>query len=81
MPVQTGDAWRVAIWIELNTRMRLSEFARSALKPIKPMSPAQYRIHSKKRQVDQARDALKREREFQKRHRELEKQWQSQRRG
>jgi hypothetical protein len=59
--------------------MRLFEFASSTLKPIKPMTPAQHRVYSKKRQVDQARDALKREREFQKRHTELERQWKAQR--
>lgn len=57
--------------------MRFYEF--STVKPIKPMPPAQLRIATKKRQVDQARDALKREREFQKRHQDLERQWKSQR--
>ncbi len=55
--------------------MRFYEFARSTLKPIKPMDPAQHRIYSMKRNVDQARDALKREKETQKRHRELQQQW------
>ena len=55
--------------------MRVYEFARSTLKPIKPMNPAQHRIYSMKRNVDQAKDALKREKETQKRHRELEQQW------
>lgn len=63
--------------VTLNTSMRFYEFATSTLKPIKPMNPAQYAIAAKKRQVDQAKDALKREKDFQKRHRELEKQRQS----
>jgi hypothetical protein len=55
--------------------MRLFEFARSTLKPIRPMNPAQHRIHSMKRNVDQAKDALKREKDAQKRRKELEQQW------
>jgi hypothetical protein len=39
------------------------------------MSPAQHRIYAKKRQVDQAREALKREKDAQKRQRELERHW------
>jgi hypothetical protein len=69
-----------AAWVSavtLNTSMRFYEFARSTLKPIKPMSPAQYAIAAKKRQVDQAKDALRREKDTQKRHRELQKQRQS----
>ena len=60
---------------QLNTDMRLSEISRSALKPIKPMTPAQHRVYSMKNRVDQAKDALKREKDFQKRHRELQQQW------
>lgn len=59
----------------LNMGMRFYEFASSTLKPIKPMNPAQHRIHSMKRNVDQAKDALKREKDFQKRHRQLQQQW------
>lgn len=55
--------------------MRFYEF--STIKPIKPMSPEQYAIAAKKRQVDQAKDALRREKDAQKRHRELEKQRQA----
>lgn len=55
--------------------MRFYEFARSTLKPIKPMNPAQHRIYSMKRNVDQAKDALKREKEAQRRRRELDQQW------
>lgn len=55
--------------------MRFYEFAQSTLKPIKPMNPAQHRIYSMKRNVDQAKDALKREKEAQQRQRELEQQW------
>lgn len=55
--------------------MRFYEFAQSTLKPIKPMNPAQHRIYSMKRNVDQAKDALKREKETQQRRRELEQQW------
>lgn len=65
--------------MRLNISMRFYEF--STVKPIKPLSPAQQRIAAKKRQVDQARDALKREREFQKHHQDLERQWKSQRRA
>lgn len=54
--------------------MRFCEFSRSTLKPIKPMNPAQHRIYSMKRNVDQAKDALKREKDAQKRHRELQQQ-------
>ena len=57
----------------LNKHMRIYEI--STLKPIKPMSPAQHRIYAKKRQVDQAREALKREKDAQKRQRELERRW------
>jgi len=57
--------------------MRFFEF--STLKPIKPMTPAQHRVYAKKRQVDQAKDALKRERDFQKRHNELQRQWNARR--
>lgn len=52
--------------------MRFYEFARSTLKPIKPMNPAQYAIAARKRQVDQAKDALKREKDAQKRKQEHE---------
>ncbi len=55
--------------------MRFYEFAQSTLKPIKPMNPAQHRIYSMKRNVDQAKDALKREKEAQRRRRELDQQW------
>ena len=55
--------------------MRFYEFAPSTLKHIKPMNPAQHRIYSMKRNVDQAKDALKREKETQQRRRELEQQW------
>ena len=55
--------------------MRFYEF--STIKPIKPMNPAQYAIAAKKRQVDQAKDALRREKDNQKRHRELERQRQA----
>lgn len=61
--------------MRLNTHMRFYEF--STLKPIKPMTPAQYAIAAKKRQVDQAKEALRREKDAQKRHRELERQRQA----
>ncbi len=67
--------------LALNTSMRFFEFARSTLKPIKPLTPAQYAIAARKRNVDQAKDALKREKEAQKRKRELEQQWKRLRRG
>ncbi|WP_082697502.1 hypothetical protein [Novosphingobium fuchskuhlense] len=53
--------------------MRFYEF--STLKPIKPLSPAQYAIAAKKRQVDQAKVAFKREKDAQKRKREQEAHW------
>lgn len=59
--------------------MRFFEF--SSLKPIKPMNPAQYALATKKRQVDQAKDALKREKDAQKRKRELEAHWKKLRQG
>lgn len=50
--------------------MRFYEF--STLKPIKPLTPAQYAIAARKRQVDHAKDALKREKDAQKRKQEHE---------
>lgn len=42
--------------------MRFVEFA---IKPIKPLSPAEARVAALKRQVDQSKNALKRERDAQ----------------
>jgi hypothetical protein len=42
--------------------MRFVEFA---IKPIKPLTPAQARVAALKRQVDQSRAALKREKDAQ----------------
>ena len=63
----------------LNNSMRFCEF--SSIKPIKPLNPAQYAIASKKRQVDQAKDALKRETDAQKRKKEQEAHWNKLRKG
>lgn len=52
--------------------MRIDEI--SPLKPIKPLSPDQAMIAAKRRQVEVARMALKREQEFQRRRKELERQ-------
>lgn len=57
--------------------MRLAEI--STIKPQKSLTPAKARIATKQRQVDQAREALKREREYQTRRSELEKEWKAQR--
>ena len=59
--------------------MRFREFA--TIKPIKPMSPAQARIASGKKRVDQAKQALKTERDYQKQQHEREAQAKKQRRG
>jgi len=55
--------------------MRFFEFAHRALKRIKPLSPAEYAIAAKKRQVDQAKAALRRERDAQQRRQALEQEW------
>ena len=43
--------------------MRFREFA--TIKPIKPMTPDQFRIHTKGKQVDAAKRALKAEKDAQ----------------
>ena len=56
----------------INTIMRFDEF-----KPIKPKGPltlAQARIASLKRNAELARQALKRERDFQKQHKLIQQQ-------
>ncbi len=50
----------------INTNMRFYEF--KPVKPKGPLTPAQARIASLKRNVEIARQALKRERDFQKQH-------------
>lgn len=50
--------------------MRFFEFA--TIKPIKPMTLAQARVANLKRQVDQSKDALKREKDAQRQARERE---------
>lgn len=47
--------------------MRFAEF--KPTKPLKPLNPAQSRVAALKRNVELARQALKRERDFQKQHR------------
>ncbi len=47
----------------INIHMRFYEF--SVIKPKKPLTPAQARIAALKRQVDAARQSLKRERDLQ----------------
>ena len=59
--------------------MRFYEF--STIKPIKPQTPAQARIASGKKRVDQAKQALKIERDYQKQQHEREAQAKKQRRG
>ena len=56
----------------INTVMRFNEF-----KPIKakgPLTPAQARIANLKRNAELARQALKRERDFQKQHKLIQQQ-------
>ena len=52
--------------------MRIDELTR--IKPIKPLTPDQAMIASRKRQVEVAKMALKREKEFQRRKKEQEQQ-------
>ena len=60
--------------VGINMCMRFYEFARSPLKPIKPLNPREYAIAAKKRNVQQAKDALKREKETQRQQAERERQ-------
>ena len=46
-----------------------------AIKPIKPQSPEQMRISNLKANVDRQKDALKRERDNQRRQKEAEHRW------
>ncbi len=48
--------------------------SKKSIPNIKPETPAQAMIAAKKRQIEVSKMALKREQEFQRRHRELEKQ-------
>ncbi len=57
----------------INTHMRFYEF--SVIKPKKPLTPAQVRITALKRQVDMARQSLKREQDSQ-RHQKINQQQQ-----
>ncbi len=41
------------------------QFVEFSIKPIKPLNPAQARVAALKRQVDQSKNALKRERDAQ----------------
>ncbi len=52
--------------------MRFHEF--SVIKPKKPLTPAQARITALKRQVDMARQSLKRERDFQRQQKIIQQQ-------
>ena len=63
----------------INICMRFFEF--SNIKPIKPMNLAQYAIAAKKRQVDQAKNALRRETDAQKRKKDQEAHWNKLRNG
>jgi hypothetical protein len=56
----------------INTLMRFYEF--SVIKPKKPLTPAQARIASLKRQVDVARRSLKRERDSQRQQKIIQQQ-------
>lgn len=51
--------------------MRFVEFA---IKPIKPLTPAEARIAALKRQVDNSRNALRRERDAQRLQKDRERQ-------
>lgn len=56
----------------INTNMRFYEF--KPIKPKGPLTPAQARIASLKRNTELARQALKRERDFQKQHKLIQQQ-------
>ena len=56
----------------INTLMRFYEF--SIIKPKKPLTPAQARIAALKRQVDAARQTLKRERDLQRQQKIIQQQ-------
>lgn len=56
----------------INTIMRFFEI--SIIRPKKPLTPAQTRIASLKRQVDTARQSLKREQDFQRQQKIIQQQ-------
>ncbi len=56
----------------INTIMHFNEF--KPIKPKGPLTPAQARIANLKRNADLARQALKRERDFQKQHKLIQQQ-------
>ncbi len=56
----------------INTIMRFYEF--KPIKPKGPLTPAQARIANLKRNAELARQALKRERNFQKQHKLIQQQ-------
>ena len=56
----------------INTNMRFYEF--KPIKPKGPLTPAQARIANLKRNAELARQALKRERDFQKQHKLIQQQ-------
>ena len=56
----------------INTLMRFYEF--SIIKPKKSLTPAQARIAALKRQVDAARQTLKRERDLQRQQKIIQQQ-------
>lgn len=66
---------------DINSCMRFYEFA--TIKPSKPLNPAQARIAALKRNVENGRAALKRERDTQRmaREREAERKAQQRRTG
>jgi hypothetical protein len=72
-----ADEWRF-LYQWLNTSMRFFEF--ETIKPTKPLNPAQARIAALKRNVEQGRAALKRERETQRMQKEREAQRKAQQR-
>jgi hypothetical protein len=56
----------------INIHMRFYEF--NVIKPKKPLTPAQARIAALKRQVDAARQSLKRERDLQRQQKIIQQQ-------
>ncbi len=63
--------WSIGLKV-INTIMRFNEF--KPVKPNGPLTPAQARIASLKRNAELARQALKRERDFQKQHKLIQQQ-------
>jgi hypothetical protein len=72
-PSQRRASWqRAECDMVINILMRFYEFF--IIKPKKPLTPAQARITALKRQVDMARQSLKRERDFQRQQKIIQQQ-------